>query len=136
MGNGTILVTNNTEIPYLYAPMARKNKNKDNSGGFVYSTDPDFSFESGTGGEEDTLAPAQQDLRIHLQRFKGNKIATVIKGFVGDDRDLKDLGKMLKSKCGTGGSVKDGEIIIQGEKRSQVGEILRKEGYRFKNAGG
>lgn len=116
--------------------MAKKKKNKRNSGGFVYSTDPDFDYDDGYGGDADTLPPNQQNLRIHLQRFKGNKIATVIKGFVGEESDLKDLGKMLKSKCGTGGSVKDGEIIIQGEKRTQVGEILRKEGYRFKNSGG
>ncbi len=116
--------------------MAKKNKNNSSSGGFVYSTDPDFGYDNEFGDGDDTLAPNQQDLRIHLQRFKGNKIATVIKGFIGDEDDLKDLGKMLKSKCGTGGSVKDGEIIIQGEKRTQVGEILRKEGYRFKNAGG
>lgn len=115
--------------------MAKKNKNNRNSGGFVYSTNPDFGYNNG-GENEDTLPPNQQNLRVHLERFKGNKIATVIRGFVGSDADLKDLGKMLKSKCGTGGSVKDGEIIVQGSKRDQVGEILKKEGYRFKNSGG
>lgn len=115
--------------------MAKKNKNNSNSGGFVYSTNPDFGYNNG-GESEDTLPPNQQNLRVHLERFKGNKIATVIRGFIGSDSDMKDLGKMLKSKCGTGGSVKDGEIIVQGNKRDQVGEILKKEGYRFKNSGG
>lgn len=116
--------------------MAKKKKTKKNSGGFIYSTDPDFDYDAGYGEDEETLPPQQQDLRLHLQRFKGNKIATVVKGFIGTEADLKDLGKLLKAKCGTGGSVKEGEIIIQGNKRDQVGEVLRKEGYKFKNAGG
>lgn len=115
--------------------MAKKKNNKRDFGGFVYSTDPDFSYDKGGNGGK-TLPPQQQNLRLHLVRYKGNKTATVIKDFVGSDDDLKDLGKMLKSKCGTGGSAKDGEIIIQGNKRDQLGEILRKEGYKFKNAGG
>jgi len=115
--------------------MAKKKNKKRDFGSFAYSTDPDFSYDDG-GNDEDTLPAQQQNLRLHLVRFKGNKIATVIKGFIGAEGDLKDLGKLLKSKCGTGGSVKEGEIIIQGNKRDQVGEILRKEGYKFKNAGG
>ena len=117
--------------------MAKKKKNtRRNTGGFVYSTDPDFDYDEGSGEDAETLPPNQQNLRLHLQRFKGNKIATVVKGFVGSESDLKDLGKLLKSKCGTGGSVKDGEIIIQGNKRDKVGEILAKEGYKYKNSGG
>lgn len=101
----------------------------------MFSTDPDFSYEE-SWRESTTLPPHQQDLRIKLERYKGNKIATVIVGFIGSEEDLKDLGKTLKSKCGTGGSVKEGEIIIQGNKREQVGKILAEMGYKFKNSGG
>lgn len=115
--------------------MAKKKNNKRDFGGMVYSTDPDFDLDdSGDGGE--TPPPQQQNLRIHLMRYKGNKMASVVKGFVGREEDLKDLGKLLKSRCGVGGSVKDGEIIIQGDKRQQMGEVLKGEGYKFKLAGG
>ncbi|MEM0996792.1 MAG: translation initiation factor [Bacteroidota bacterium] len=116
--------------------MAKKKKNKRNfSGGMVYSTDPDYDFEEGYE-EAETPPPTQQNLRLHLIRHKGNKISTVVRDFVGTDDDLKSLGKLLKSKCGTGGSAKDGEIIIQGNKRDKVAEILKKEGYKFKLVGG
>lgn len=114
--------------------MAKKKKKKFD--GMVYSTDPDFEVNDDYGDESETLPPQQQDLRIHLDRLKGNKIATVVRGFEGSDADLKDLGKMLKSKCGVGGTAKDGEIIIQGNQRNKVGDELKKLGYRFKFSGG
>ncbi|MBL0317361.1 MAG: translation initiation factor [Flavobacteriales bacterium] len=101
----------------------------------VYSTNPNFKAE-----EEQvfatTLPPAQQDLRIWLEKnHRGGKIATVIKGFVGTDGDLEKLGKTLKQKCGTGGSAKDGEIIIQGDHRDKIYDLLNKDGYKCKKAG-
>ncbi len=101
----------------------------------VYSTNPNFKAE-----EEQvfatTLPPAQQDLRIWLEKnHRGGKIATVIKGFVGTDGDLEKLGKTLKQKCGTGGSAKDGEIIIQGDHRDKIYDLLIKDGYKCKKAG-
>lgn len=115
--------------------MAKKKKAKRDFSGIVYSTDPDYGYDDDVQGEE-TLPPQQQNLRIHLIRHKGNKISTVIREFRGSDDDLAALGKLLKSKCGTGGSVKDGEIIIQGEKRKQVAGVLDGEGYKYKFVGG
>ena len=114
--------------------MAKKKKKRD-FGGMVYSTDPDYDYNDLDGGGN-TLPPQQQNLRVHLVRHKGNKTATVVRGFVGSDDDLKDLGKQLKSKCGVGGSAKEGEIIIQGNKRDQVGDYLKSKGYKFKFSGG
>jgi translation initiation factor 1 len=104
--------------------------------GIVYSTKPDYEYEWEKSQEAETLSPKQQDLKVHLLSFKGNKKATIIKGFVGSESDLKDLGKRLKSACGVGGSVKNGEIIIQGDKRDQVLKLLKEEGYKAKKSGG
>lgn len=113
--------------------MAKKKKRKFD--GFVYSTDPDFNYEDNLN-DENTRPPHQQNLRIHLRRMKGNKQATIVREFIGAEDDLQALGKLLKQKCGTGGAVKDGEIIIQGDKRKQVGDILTQEGYKWKFSGG
>ena len=103
------------------------NKNKGNSP-IVYSTNPDFK-PLGENEHEETLAPNQQLLYVSLERLKGNKMATVIDNFIGTADDLNDLGKLLKTKCGVGGSAKDGEIIVQGDFKQKVLELLKKEGY-------
>ena len=114
--------------------MAKKNKKRYD--GVVYSTDPDYGYGGFEEDNAETLPPQQQTLRIRCDRLKGNKMATVIWDFIGSEDDFKDLGKLLKSKCGVGGSVKNGEIILQGDKRSQVRSELDKLGYKYKNVGG
>lgn len=104
--------------------------------GMVYSTNPDFKFET-EKKEETTLPPQHQKLIVMLDRKKRKgKSVTLVTGFVGAEDDLKELGKMLKTKCGVGGSVKDGEILIQGDFRERVMELLKAEGYKVKRSGG
>ena len=113
-----------------------KNKKPDNWG-FVFSTDSDFNFDR-SEEEEQTLPAQQQRLRILMDR-KGRKGkgVTLITGFKGSENDLKDLGKLLKSKCGVGGSVKDGEILLQGDHRDKVLKLLKDMGYSdCKKSGG
>ena len=106
-------------------------KNKSDKYGFVYSTDPNFQFESEEQGVQETLRPEQQKLRVKLEtKHRGGKTVTLIDGFVGKEEDLEDLGKKLKNFCGTGGSAKDGEIIIQGDQREKVMQWLVKNGYK------
>ena len=96
----------------------------------VYSTNPDFNYEMDDEEEQATLQPSQQRLRVQLDRKnRGGKVVTLITGFVGTEDDLKELGKFLKSKCGVGGSAKDGEVIVQGDFKQKVLELLKKEGY-------
>ena len=106
-------------------------KNKINSfGGFVYSTDPGFILTQEEKNEQLTLQPAQQKLQICLdKKQRAGKSVTLILGFIGVENDLELLGKKLKAFCGTGGSVKDGEIIIQGDNREKVFQWLQKNGY-------
>lgn len=100
----------------------------------MYSTNPDYQFE--LESDTETLPPAQQDLKVWLdKKHRGGKQASVIKGFIGNEEDLKDLAKILKTKCGVGGSAKDGEIIIQGDFRDKLLEILLGLGYKAKKAG-
>jgi len=103
----------------------------------VYSTNPDYGFEYDEDELQETLSPNEQTLYVSIDRKqrKGKEV-TLVEGFVGTPDDLKDLGKMLKSKCGVGGSAKDGEIIIQGNVREKVCALLEKEGYSVKKKGG
>lgn len=104
-------------------------------GGFVFSTNDDFELT--TNEQLTTLPPHEQLLEAHFSnKGRGGKTVTLIKGFEGNDEDLKDLAKLLKKKCGVGGATKDGEIIIQGNYRDKVMEILKKEGYAVKRVGG
>jgi translation initiation factor 1 len=104
-------------------------KNKPDARGFVYSTDPGFHFES-ENTPVGTLPPSLQQLKILLDtKQRAGKVVTLITGFVGTAQDLEDLCKKLKSFCGTGGSAKDGEIILQGDHRAKVLQWLQKNGY-------
>lgn len=112
-------------------------KSKKHREGVVYSTSTDFDYDYDEV-EEQTLPPDEQRLKVRMEK-KGRKgkTAVVVTGFVGSDQDLKDLAKELKSACGTGGSAKDGQIIIQGDMRSKIVELLKGKGYsNTKQAGG
>lgn len=105
--------------------------------GMVYSTNSDFEYQTEGEIEETDISPSKQNLRIWLDRKqRGGKVATLICGFVGSQESLKELAKMLKSKCGVGGTAKDGEIIIQGDHRDKIVDLLLKAGYKCKKAGG
>lgn len=99
----------------------------------VYSTNPDFSYEYNNNEEAETLSPEKQNLRVLLDsKQRKGKTVTLVQGFVGTEDDLKELAKLIKNKCGVGGSVKDGEIIIQGELKEKILTILRDNKYRAK----
>ncbi|MBN1132336.1 MAG: translation initiation factor [Bacteroidales bacterium] len=105
--------------------------------GIVYSTDPDFRYEREEGEVTETPDPSRQMLYISLDRKnRKGKTVTIVAGFTGSEEDLKSLGKILKSKCGVGGSVKNGEILIQGDFRERVTELLTEGGYHVKRKGG
>lgn len=107
-------------------------KNKPDTRGFVFSTDPDFQFEPEDQQGQETLPPAKQQLRVILdKKQRAGKAVTLVTGFRGTIEDLEDLGKKLKNFCGTGGSVKDGEAIIQGDQREKVLQWLIRNDYKL-----
>lgn len=105
--------------------------------GVVYSTNPDYKFTHNTDDEPDTLTPDKQNLTVSLDRKKRKgKVVTLVSGFIGTEEDLLKLGKLLKMKCGVGGTVKEGEILIQGDFRTRVVDILKGLNYKVKKSGG
>ena len=113
--------------------MSNKNKNKS---GIVYSTHNEYSFNESEKGYDETIEPHKQNLKIYLDRKGGGKMVSRVSGFVGNEELLQQLGSSLKKYCGGGGSVKDGEILIQGDHREKILFFLMKEGYKVKKAGG
>jgi translation initiation factor 1 len=114
--------------------MSKKNKNLVN---VVYSTNPNFQYQEEQEEHQETLPKQQQKLYVSLdKKLRAGKEVTLIEGFVGTENDLKELGKFLKSKCGVGGTVKDGEIVIQGNFRDKIIQLLSKEGYKTIRKGG
>lgn len=112
-------------------------KRKQRYSGIVYSTDAHFDYQETEPEHAETLSNRQQDLRVMLDRkMRGGKTVTLVKGFVGLQTDLEALGKKLKQKCGVGGGVKDGYIIIQGDFKERILQLLSDEGYRVKPVGG
>ena len=106
-------------------------KKKNFNSGIVYSTDPTFKPETEEQREEKTLEPAQQNLRLRLDtKHRSGKAVTLVENFVGTEEDLEKLGKLLKTFCGTGGSVKDWQVIIQGDQREKIFQWLTKNGYK------
>lgn len=114
--------------------MAKQKKERVN---VVYSTNPDFQFQFEEEEQIDTLPNGQQKLYVSIDRKqRAGKEVTLVEGFIGTEEDLKDLGKLLKSKCGVGGTVKDNEILIQGNFKDKIFDLLVKEGYGVKKKGG
>jgi translation initiation factor 1 len=114
--------------------MSSKNKNRV---GVVYSTDPEFQYKEQEGNTQQSLPPQQQNLRVMLDRKqRAGKKVTLVTGFIGSSDHLETLGKMLKSKCGVGGTVKDGEILIQGDFCERILQLLQADGYKAKRSGG
>lgn len=112
----------------------KKNKGRIN---VVYSTNPEFKFEQEEEEQAETLNPGEQRLYVSIDRKqRGGKEVTLVEGFIGTSEDLKELGKFIKSKCGVGGTAKDGEIIVQGNFKDKVFDLLVKEGYSVKKKGG
>lgn len=114
--------------------MSKKKKDQD---GLVYSTNPNFSLPEDEHEGYESLPAGKQDLRVHLEKkHRGGKTVSIIDGYSGSEESLQELAKKLKSKCGTGGTVKDGQIIIQGDFREKILQLLISEGFRAKRGGG
>ena len=119
--------------------MAKKNKpkkiNLEDLGGFVFSTNPEFNYDSDQ--EEEQILPGEQLLELHFEKKgRAGKQVVIIRGFQGTDKELLELGKRLKQTCGVGGSAKHGEIILQGNVRDKARDFLEKEGFKTKRVGG
>ncbi len=115
--------------------MAKKKKNKKID--IVYSTNDDFEFTYDDEIEVETLIPQNQNLKVLLdKKARKGKAVTLIQNFIGSEEDLKELGKILKQKCGVGGSSKNGEVIIQTENREKIMSLLKEMGYNYKRVGG
>lgn len=117
--------------------MSKNKKNTfKNREGVVYSTNPEFNYFENMPGLQATLPNEEQNLLVRIERKgRGGKVVTIVEGFTGTAEDLKDLGKMLKNKCGVGGSEKDGEIIIQGDVKDKVFQVLLEHHYKVKKSG-
>ena len=120
--------------------MGKNNSNRNNDWkdrlNVVYSTNPDFAYETDDEQEAETLEPGKQNLKVSIDRKqRAGKSVTLVQGFVGTSDDLKELAKMLKNKCGVGGSAKDGEMIIQGEFKQKVFDLLLQAGYKVNMSG-
>jgi translation initiation factor 1 len=117
--------------------MNKKNNDWKKRDGVVYSTSDNFEYNLGAQESAETLSPSQQKLKVLLdKKQRAGKQVTLVEGFVGTEEDLKELGKLLKNKCGVGGSAKDGEILIQGDHREKVLQVLLQSGYGAKKSGG
>ncbi len=122
---------------YICSYINRQTMAKKDKKNIVYSTNPNYEYEFDEDEVMETLPPQKQTLKVMIdKKQRKGKAVTLIAGFVGSNDDLKDLGKLLKSKCGVGGSVKDREILIQGDHRDKIIELLNKENYKTKRVGG
>lgn len=117
--------------------MTKKNNDWKRREGVVYSTSNEFEYNQGDQSDAETLPASQQKLKVHLdKKSRAGKQVTLVEGFIGTEDDLKELGKLLKNKCGVGGTAKDGEILIQGDHRDKVLQVLVQAGYGAKKSGG
>jgi translation initiation factor 1 len=113
-----------------------RDKHKKAREGVVFSTNPDFEYQYDQQEEVQTLPPQQQNLKVMLdKKARAGKQVTLVTGFIGLEEDLKELGKLVKNKCGVGGTTKDGEVVIQGDFRDKITQLLAAAGYKAKKVG-